>query len=119
MSYRPRLVLVAIGLGSFALGCDSSLTPPPGGGGTGGGGTSGGGNGGGGTGGAPGADAGRPAPDAAPTFTLGSGMTTVIAGDLRVPRDLAFNPMRPKELWVVTAGDNATTIIHNAPEASR
>jgi hypothetical protein len=50
---------------------------------------------------------------------LGGGETTVIATGLRVPRDLAFNPVRPRELWVVTAADNAATIVHDAPDEGR
>ncbi|MSP15948.1 MAG: hypothetical protein EXR73_04940 [Myxococcales bacterium] len=41
------------------------------------------------------------------------------AGDLAQPRDLAFNPLRPAELWVVTHDNDAAAIIHDAPEPTR
>lgn len=47
---------------------------------------------------------------------------TEIAGPaarLQQPRDLAFNPMRPDELWVVNYRDDSVTIIHDASKDSR
>ncbi len=38
---------------------------------------------------------------------------------LKNPRDLAFNPRRPDELWVVTNGDNGVTIVHDASADAR
>lgn len=35
------------------------------------------------------------------------------------PRDLAFNPLRPDELWVVNNGDDSTVIIHDASKSQR
>jgi hypothetical protein len=35
------------------------------------------------------------------------------------PRDLAFNPLRPDELWVVNHGDDSAVIIHDASTSRR
>jgi hypothetical protein len=54
----------------------------------------------------------------APTTTAMT--TTILEGaQLHTPRDLAFNPRRPAELWVVNAATNSVTIIHNATEPGR
>lgn len=103
---RGAGIRLVVGLAALVLGCDGAGTSGAGGAGGGGGG------------GPP--DAGTKADSAVRTgVALGTGITTVVAMGLSVPRDLAFNPMRPKELWVVTAGDNATTIVHDAPEPGR
>src|SRR5687768_3650676 len=36
----------------------------------------------------------------------------VVAGSMKVPRDLAFNPLRPEELWIVS-NDGSTLIVHD------
>jgi hypothetical protein len=44
---------------------------------------------------------------------------TIIAdkqAPLHTPRDLAFNPRTPDQLWVVNGGDNSMTIIHTTLE---
>jgi len=38
---------------------------------------------------------------------------------LKKPRDLAFNPRRPDELWVVNLGDESVTIVHDASTDGR
>lgn len=38
---------------------------------------------------------------------------------LKTPRDLAFNPRTPDELWVVNLGDESVTIVHGAPDDTR
>jgi hypothetical protein len=71
-----------------------------------------------GAGGMSGADAGAKA-DAAPPVDAGGGSITVILADsamLKTPRDLAFNPRRPTELWVPNAADDYTTIVTNATD---
>ncbi len=47
---------------------------------------------------------------------------TEVAGEaagLKTPRDLAFNPLRPDELWVLNLGDESTVIIHDASTEGR
>jgi len=54
--------------------------------------------------------------------TLESVTLTEIAGPgsgLRRPRDLAFNPLRPDELWVISFDDDSVTIVFNASQATR
>lgn len=49
-------------------------------------------------------------------------MLTEIAGasdGLAGPRDLAFNPLRPDELWVVNHDDESTLIVHDASTDGR
>ena len=41
------------------------------------------------------------------------------ANGLKQPRDLAFNPMRPEELWVVSYDDDSMLIISGAPGDAR
>jgi hypothetical protein len=41
------------------------------------------------------------------------------ADGLNQPRDLAFNPLRPNELWVVNYEDDSAVIITDAPSESR
>lgn len=82
---------------------------------------------GGGAGGAGGGDAGLPPPPKAPE--LGTGDHTPLsvtfveiataANKLKTPRDLAFNPRVPDELWVVNFGDDSVTIMHGAPNETR
>lgn len=38
---------------------------------------------------------------------------------LKTPRDLAFNPRKPDELWVVNLGDESVTIVHDASTDGR
>ncbi len=38
---------------------------------------------------------------------------------LRQPRDLAFNPLRPEELWVVSYDDDSVLIVTGAPNEGR
>lgn len=38
---------------------------------------------------------------------------------LSMPRDLAFNPLRPDELWVVNDGDDSIVIVHDASTDGR
>ncbi len=38
---------------------------------------------------------------------------------LKTPRDLAFNPKSPDELWVVNAADNSMVILHDASTDAR
>ena len=42
-----------------------------------------------------------------------------VAAGLTRPRDLAFNPLRPDELWVVDDGDDGVVIIHDASTNAR
>jgi hypothetical protein len=66
-----------------------------------------------------GRDGGTTTADGRPP-AAGTGTTTVIGSTgLMAPRDLAFNPRRPKELWVVSSGDSSVTIIQNAPDDNR
>lgn len=54
--------------------------------------------------------------------TPGSVTLTEIADDvdnLTGPRDLAFNPLRPEELWVVNYTLDSVVIVHDAPVATR
>lgn len=61
----------------------------------------------------------EPAPAAVPASQLGDGtpesvrLTEVIGptAGLSIPRDLAFNPLRPNELWVVNFGDDGMVIV--------
>lgn len=41
------------------------------------------------------------------------------AAGLKNPRDLAFNPLRPDELWVVNEGDDSVVIITDASQETR
>ena len=41
------------------------------------------------------------------------------ANGLRQPRDLAFNPLRPEELWIASHDDDSMLIIANAPQEGR
>ncbi len=43
----------------------------------------------------------------------------VASAGLKTPRDLAFNPVRPDELWVVNLGDESAVIIHDASTDGR
>jgi hypothetical protein len=73
-----------------------------------------------------GTDDGPPAPTAP---QLGSGdhspssvtFTTIATHNegLRQPRDLAFNPLRPDELWIVNYDDDSVVIMHRAPTEAR
>jgi hypothetical protein len=54
--------------------------------------------------------------------TAGSVTFTVIAtaeDGLQQPRDLAFNPRRPEELWVVSFDDDSVVIVFDAPSEDR
>jgi hypothetical protein len=57
--------------------------------------------------------------------TAASVTLTVIAtsksgeGALNRPRDLAFNPLRPDELWIVNDGDDSMTIVSGASQDTR
>src|SRR5690606_19661725 len=54
--------------------------------------------------------------------TPGSVDLTVIADftdGLTDPRDLAFNPLRPEELWVVNGTDDSVVIVFDAPRPER
>ena len=48
-------------------------------------------------------------------------LTAVATKDdqLSFPRDLAFNPLRPSELWIVNSGDNSMVIVHDADGDAR
>jgi hypothetical protein len=69
----------------------------------------------------------KPEPRLAPEIGTGdhspsSVQLTLIAdasSGLRTPRDLAFNPLRPDELWVVNRGDDSVVIIFAAPSDDR
>jgi len=70
-----------------------------------------------------------PPPPASAGYQLGSGdhtpasvTFTVIANSgnaLKKPRDLAFNPRVPEDLWIVNATDDSVVIVHNTTLASR
>ena len=49
------------------------------------------------------------------TFTV----VASAAEGLDEPRDLAFNPLRPGELWIVNFADDSVVIVAEAPEESR
>jgi len=49
------------------------------------------------------------------TFTV----IATAANGLNEPRDLAFNPMKPTELWVINFADDSALIIPNAPSEGR
>jgi hypothetical protein len=54
--------------------------------------------------------------------TPGSVTFTVIAAaadGLDEPRDLAFNPLRPDELWIVNHADDSVVLVFDAPAAER
>ncbi len=114
MRTLPLLLTALLVSLTFACGTPEEQTPPP--------------------------DAGvlLPPPDAGqvevgPAWQFGTGEAssvtlTEIAGEgdgLLVPRDLAFNPMRPDELWVVNngldpvKGEDSTVIIHDASTDGR
>jgi len=65
----------------------------------------------------------KPGPVLAPALGRnGSAAVVEILGPasgLKAPRDLAFNPLRPDELWVVNDGDNSVVIVHDASTDSR
>jgi hypothetical protein len=44
---------------------------------------------------------------------------TTIATNVGTPRDLAFNPNRPDELWIVNGSDDSMTIVHDASTDKR
>lgn len=67
-----------------------------------------------------------PPPPPRPAAELGKGDHTsasvdftVIADGLAGPRDLAFNPLRPDELWIVNHDDETATIVHDASTDGR
>lgn len=67
-----------------------------------------------------------PPPPPPPAAELGKGdhspgsvNFTVIADGLAGPRDLAFNPLRPDELWIVNHDDETTVIVHDASTDGR
>lgn len=70
-----------------------------------------------------------PPPDPPKAAELGTGdhtaasvTLTVIAGPasgLRNPRDIAFNPRRPDELWAVNEADNSVVIVTDASKDTR
>jgi outer membrane protein assembly factor BamB len=75
---------------------------------------------------------GEPDPDGGPDLPapeLGTGdhspasvgFTTIATADdgLAQPRDLAFNPRRPDELWIVSFRDDSTVIVHDASTDDR
>lgn len=41
------------------------------------------------------------------------------AAGLKMPRDLAFNPLRPDELWILNFEDDSVVIVHDASSDSR
>ncbi len=49
----------------------------------------------------------------------GSVLLTEIATGLKRPRDLAFNPRRPDELWIVNDGDDSVVIVRDASTDAR
>lgn len=51
--------------------------------------------------------------DHSPTSVTLTEIVVASAG-LTAPRDLAFNPLRPDELWVVNKGDESALIVHGA-----
>lgn len=54
--------------------------------------------------------------------TAASVVFTEIVGPgsgLKTPRDLAFNPLRPDELWVVNKGDDSVVIVFDASTKAR
>ena len=58
-----------------------------------------------------------PVPDVAEFGFEGEAAFTIVASAddaLNVPRDLAFNPMKPGELWVVNRADDSAVIIADA-----
>ena len=46
-------------------------------------------------------------------------IATAKLGGVDLPRDLAFNPMRPDELWIVNNGDESVTIVKDASKDER
>ena len=68
-------------------------------------------------------DAGPSAPQLGNGDNSASSVTfTVIANaanGLDQPRDLAFNPMKPNELWIVNFADDSTLIVPDAPSEVR
>lgn len=48
-------------------------------------------------------------------------LTPIAAADvgLTTPRDLAFNPLQPDELWIVNFGDDSMVIVHDASTDGR
>lgn len=72
------------------------------------------------------ADTAPPPPSMPNAAELGKGehsassvKLTVIASELKSPRDLAFNPNRPDELWIVNGGDDSVVIVKNASTDGR
>src|SRR5688572_31381259 len=41
------------------------------------------------------------------------------ANGLKQPRDLAFNPLRPEEMWIVNYDDDSVVIVTGAPNDGR
>lgn len=74
-------------------------------------------------------DAGGPITALRPIPVLGNGMHTSSSVNIRVigtsssglnvPRDLAFNPSAPDQLWVVNSGDTSVTIFQQTGTASQ
>jgi hypothetical protein len=63
-----------------------------------------------------------PAPELGQTHTIeGVDVVEIALADhgLVAPRDLAFNPMRPDELWVVNNGDDSVVIVFDASTDGR
>lgn len=57
--------------------------------------------------------------DLAPIGSARHGVTVIAEhAFLRTPRDLAFNPLRPDELWVVNGRDDSVAIVHDALSTS-
>jgi hypothetical protein len=54
--------------------------------------------------------------DHSPTSVTFSTIATMADG-LNQPRDLAFNPLRPEEMWVVSHKDDSVLLINGAPTA--
>ncbi len=65
----------------------------------------------------------KPGPVLAPELGRnGSAVVTEVLGPaagLKRPRDLAFNPLRPDELWITNDSDNSVVIVHNASTDGR
>lgn len=63
------------------------------------------------------------APELGPPSATAADVTLTVIADrsngLRTPRDLAFNPLRPDELWVVNRGDDSVVIVTDASTEGR
>ncbi len=57
-----------------------------------------------------------PAPELGKTKATPATIATVLGPEHRLarPRDLAFNPMRPDELWILNERDNSVVLLFNA-----